>query len=46
VDKKADADALALYRDQVEQAIMDVTREADLLMGVDPVVPPEDLSAS
>lgn len=42
IDRKADADEIETCRQQVEQAMIDLTREADLLVGVEPVLPPDE----
>jgi len=40
VDRKADAEELERVRLEVEKALNDITREADELMGVEPIQPP------
>lgn len=42
VDRKADGEDLEAARQHVEQALIDLTREADLLVGAKPVLPPDE----
>ena len=42
IDAKASPEDLELARDRVEQAMIDLTREADLLVGAKPILPPEE----
>lgn len=42
IDKHANSEEMELARARVEQAITDVTREADLIVGAKPILPPEE----
>ena len=42
IDRKADVEELEHCRQHVEQAMIDLTREADILVGAKPIVPPEE----
>ena len=42
IDNKASPEELDLGRARVEQAMIDLTREADLIVGADPILPPEE----
>jgi len=42
IERKADAADLETCRQQVEQSMIDLTREADLLVGASPVLPPDE----
>lgn len=44
IDRKATPDELEISRARVEQALIDLTREADLVVGAEPVLPPELLT--
>lgn len=44
IDRKASPEDMEVARAQVEQALIDLTREADLVVGAEPVLPPELLS--
>ncbi len=42
IDKRATADELEEGRARVEQAMIDLTREADLMVGAEPILPSEE----
>lgn len=42
VDSKASSEDLDLVRARLEQAMIDLTREADLIVGAEPVLPPDE----
>lgn len=44
IDRKASPEEMEVARARVEQALIDLTREADLVVGAEPVLPPELLA--
>ena len=44
IDRKASPEEMEVARARVEQALIDLTREADLVVGAEPLLPPELLA--
>lgn len=43
IDRKASPEEMELARARVEQALIDLTREADLVVGAEPILPPQEV---